>query len=372
MKIRSYLLKGSKIFPLICILILKGTAFGYDVTGTFSVGGVLAGAWQYLQVYQDDVDDGPKASGAFQPEMSFRPFDNSELFAKFGFAPNNGLNVKSPFALTIWAADLEDEVKDINGRNRDYLLTGWAKHTFAFSEYHSLGFTFGIIDATDYVDENAFANDEFRQFLNEVFVNAPTGNFVSYDIGGAAQWANGNFSAKGLVMDVGENEEGNNFQFYALELAYRLEISLGEGNYRITGSMTSDDFLNAAGEGKNKRLAASTLSFDQQFGETFGAFLRLVYQEDDAVVIWKKLYSGGLNISGDIWGRAQDNIGIGLAYLNDGNTDLDNSLAGEVYVRFALNEIFAATADFQYLKDDISGDRNPDGWVGSIRVTAEY
>jgi hypothetical protein len=45
---------------------------------------------------------------------------------------------------------------------------------------------------------------------------------------------------------------------------------------------------------------------------------------------------------------------------------------GEAYVRFALNEMFTATADFQYLKDDISGGQNQDGWVGSIRVTAEF
>ena len=153
---------NSIFLATICLLLLKGAAFGYEIADKFSVGGVLAGAWQYLEVNQDDVDDGPKAAAAFQPEISFRPFDNSELFAKFGFAANNGLNVKSPFALTIWAADLGDDVKDINGRNRDYLLTSWAKHTFKFSESHSLGFSFGIIDATDYVDENAFANDEYR------------------------------------------------------------------------------------------------------------------------------------------------------------------------------------------------------------------
>jgi porin len=32
-------------------------------------------------------------------------------------------------------------------------LTGWARHTFDFGDSHSLGLTFGIIDATDYVDE---------------------------------------------------------------------------------------------------------------------------------------------------------------------------------------------------------------------------
>jgi porin len=348
-------------------------AFGYDITDKFSIGGVLAGAWQYLEVDDDieDVDDGPKAAVAFQPEMSFRPHENSELFAKFGFAAGNGLNNKSPFALTIWAADLEDDVKDINGRNRDYLLIAWGKYSFEFSKSHTLRLSGGIIDSTDYVDENAFANDEYNQFLNEAFVNAPTGNFVSYDIGGVAQWAYGNFSATGLVMDVGENEDNNNYQFYTLQLAYQLETKLGEGNYRIIGSFTSDDFLNTDGTDL-ERLSALTLSFDQQLGKIIGAFLRLGIQDDEVAIKWEKMYSGGLDISGGMWGREQDNIGIGIAYLDDGNTDLDNSLVAEAYVRFVLNEMFAAIADFQYLADDVSGTINPDGWVGSIRVTAEF
>ena len=356
----------------ILLFVLSGTAWSYDITDPFSIGGVLAGAWQYLEVNEDSVNDGPKAAVAFQPELSFKPYENSELFVKFGFAAGNGLNVKSPFALTIWAADLEDDVKDINGRNRDYLLTAWAKQTFEFSESHSLGFTFGIIDSTYYVDENAFANCEYNQFLNQTFVNAPTGNFVSYDIGAVAQWAFDSFSANGLIMDVGKNEDGNNFQFYALQLSYRLETGLGEGNYRLAGSLTSDNFLNADVDDDDKALSALTLSFDQQLGKIFGAFLRLGIQDDDAAITWEKLYSGGLNISGGIWDRQQDNIGLGVAYLDGGNTDLDSSLVCEAYVRFVLTEMFAATADFQYLADDISGNQNPDGWVGSIRLTAEF
>ena len=186
MKKLSCLITAIEFVSIVCLLLFNGIALGYDITDKFSIGGVLAGAWQYLDVDDDEAgaDDSSKASVVFQPEISFRPYENSELFAKFGFAANNGLNEKSPFVLAIWAADLEDDVKDINGRNRDYLLTGWAKHTFEFSEAHTLGLTGGIIDSTDYVDENAFANDEYNQFLNEAFVNAPTGNFVSYDIGG--------------------------------------------------------------------------------------------------------------------------------------------------------------------------------------------
>ena len=122
------------------------------------------------------------------------------------------------------------------------------------------------------MDENTFANDEYGQFQNEVFVNAVTGNFVSYDIGGVAQWAIGNFSANGLIMDVGENEEGNNFQYYALQLAYLLETGLGEGNYRLTGTLTSDNFLNADGDDDDEALSALVFSADQQLGDIFGVF----------------------------------------------------------------------------------------------------
>ncbi len=360
---------------LSALLIFQPNAFGYDVTDQFSVGGVLAGNWQFLQGDEDadgeDVDDGPKASVAFQPEMSFRPYDNGELFAKFGFAANNGLNVKSPFVLTTWAADLEDDVEDINGRSRDYLLTAWASHTFEFSETHNLGFSGGIIDATDYVDENAFANDEYGQFQNEVFVNAVTGNFVSYDIGGVVDWAWGNFSARGLIMDVGENDDGNNFQYYAAQLAYRLETSLGEGNYRVTGTMTSDDFLDE--DGDDEELMTIGLSADQQLGDIFGVFLRAYYQDDDTEITYETEFSGGVNISGSLWNREQDNIGIGFAYLDDGETEVDNTIVFEGYVRFGLNDFFAVTADVQYMEDEYDDPlEDVDGWVGSIRVTAEF
>lgn len=44
-------------------------------------------------------------------------------------------------------------------------------------------------------------------------------------------------------------------------------------------------------------------------------------------------------------------MGMELAYLKDGNTDLDNSPVGAANVRFAPNEMFAATADLKYLME---------------------
>lgn len=66
-------------------------------------------------------------AASIQPEASFRPTENDLFSFKLGFGAGNGLKATDPdkpsFALAPWAADLEDDVKDINGRNRDYLLT---------------------------------------------------------------------------------------------------------------------------------------------------------------------------------------------------------------------------------------------------------
>jgi porin len=45
-----------------------------------------------------------------------------------------------------------------------------------------------------------------------------------------------------------------------------------------------------------------------------------------------------MNISGKLWGREQDKIGIGYGYLDGGNTGVDKSQVVEGYVRFGLNE----------------------------------
>ena len=82
----------------------------------------MAGVYQY-----QDVDDsaGTDNDGdgvfVFRPEISYTPTEKDEIFAKFGFASGNGLNEISSFVFAPWAADMEDDVKDINGRNRDYL-----------------------------------------------------------------------------------------------------------------------------------------------------------------------------------------------------------------------------------------------------------
>ena len=287
-------LGGIVLSLIMLILVIYSTAFGYDLTDKFSIGGVLAGAYQYQT--GNDIDDKGRGALPFQPEVSFRPTERDEIFTKFGFAAGNGINGVTDFNLAPWAADLEDDVKDINGRNRDYLLTAWYKHTFEFSDHIALGLTGGIIDATDYIDENAYSNDEYTQFMNEALVNASNGFAPSYDIGGSVEWEIGNWDFTAVGMNVGENDDGNNFNFFGGQIGYKLNTSLGEGNYRVIGQGTSEEFFDKNGK-KQHRLAAF-LSFDQELGDIFGAWIRFGWQDDNALINYDHFLSGGVNISG--------------------------------------------------------------------------
>jgi Carbohydrate-selective porin, OprB family len=337
-----------------------------------TLGGVVAGIYQY-QFLDGDGGGGDEGGGAFalQPEVGIQPSAQDELFVKFGFGADNGLNDKTPFTLGAWGGDLEDDVKNIGGRDRDYLLTAWYKHTFEFSENHQLGLTGGLIDATDYLDENVYSNDEYTQFMNPALVNGPNAFMPSYDLGGALEWQSGALGVKGVVMNIGENDDGNSFWYYGLQLGYRVATSLGEGNYRVIFSGASDDFLNPQGINTESR-GALLFSFDQEFGDILGAFVRFGWQDDKAAIDYEAIYSGGLNISGRLWRRAQDDIGIAYGYLEGGNIGIDRTQVFELYVRFLLNDYFAVTADLQYQNERFEGGGGPRGVIPGIRLTAEF
>jgi porin len=357
------------IVLVFCLNVTQSNAFAYEITDKFSIGGILAGAYQYEDVENGENRD--RGAVPFQPEISFTPTENDAFFTKFGFAAGNGLNDVTSFTLSPWGADLEDDVKDINGRNRDYLLTVWYKHTFQFNESHTLGLTGGIIDASDYLDDNVFSNDEYTQFLNEGLVSGPNTFAPSYDIGGALEWDIDKVSVRGVVMNVGENDDGNNFNFLGLQIRYNLSTPLGEGNYRLIVETTNKQFLDPQGEDKERRFVIF-FSFDQEFGEIIGGWIRVGRQDDAAAIDFENLYSGGINIDGKLWGREEDNIGIGYGYLDGGNLDNDNTQCAELYARFVINKYFAVTPDVQYMRDKYKNGDVIKGFIFGIRLVAGF
>ncbi len=361
--------RGGLLIITLC-LAFAAPSRGYDVTDEISIGGILAGAYQYQTGDNLEKRDGGALS--FQPEFSFHPNERHEIFFDFAFAAGNGINAITEFNLAPWGADLEDDVKSINGRNRDYLLTAWYKHTFRFSDTHSLGLTGGIVDSTTYVDQNAFANDENTQFMNEALANSRSALFPGDDVGGVVEWEIGSFDVTALGMNVGENEDGNNYNYFAGQIGYRLETLLGQGNYRWIVELTSREFLDK--DGNEERLLGTFLSCDQELGEIFGVWIRFGWQDDKALVEYDYLLSGGINITGKWYGREYDNIGVGYAYLNGGDdSGFDYTQVAEAYWRFVLHEYFALTADLQYMADECQADEGDiSGVILGIRGTVEF
>lgn len=362
----------SSAVALIATPILFGPAQAFDINDQFAFNGLLAGAFQCQQVSGlEDDQDVCRGAVPFQPEILYTPTEQDQFFVKFGFAAGNGLNDKSPFVLTPWAADLEDDVKDINGSDRSYLLEVWYAHRFDLAQDNSLEITGGIIDPAFYVNENAYANDEFTQFMNEAFVNDHSVFLPAYEPGGVLVWKINNWTFSGVGMNGGETDEGRSYNWYGLEADYHLETPLGEGNYRVMASGTSNDFLDPSGE-RTERREGWSLSFDQELGKVFGAFLRMGWQGEDAAVTYKAFYTGGLDIKGSPWGRELDNIGIGYGYLDGGNTDIARTNVFETYYRFVVNDYLAITADAQYMEDAYHGGEQVDGWVLGMRAVTEF
>jgi len=369
-------MKTKKIHGIVtvCLGILASQQVLSAERGQIGVNGTMAGMVQHQNLSNTDAGNNT-TNGAyvFQPEVTISPTDIDEFFVKFGFASGNGLNGYTPFGVSPWAADMEDDVKNINGRNRDYLLTAWYKHVFKLSGTNNMELYIGLIDGTDFLDENVYSNDELTQFMNQALVNGPNFFAPSYDTGIALAWRQPAFKFHGVGMSVGENDYGASYNYYGAELEFHINTAAGEGNYRATFSSTSADFEDTSGIG-GKRRSGLIFSFDQEIGDQFGAFLRFGWQHDGAAIEYENIASGGIDIKGSLWQRSQDNIGIGFAHVNGGNLEIEHTLVTELYYRYVVNEIVALTLDLQYLSENY---RTPntstlEGYVLGLRLVSGF
>jgi hypothetical protein len=370
------------------MLLAVPVADAYELTDQLSLGGLLAGAGQ-CQLFGEGAGkpDACRAAVPVRPRLSYRPTERDEFRVELGFAAGNGHNV-SPFQLAPWAADLEDDLRDINGRGRGFLLNAWYRHELQLGSESRLSAVLGVIDSSDWLDNNAYANDEYTQFMNAAFVNSPQIFLSSYDPGVALQCDIGNWSMRAVYMNVGkEGDEGegdrsnrtnltdrdlgDDYNFFGVEIGFAVRSALGEGHYRLVLAQTSKDFVDPRGESAERRDAYA-ISFDQELGPNLGAFLRLDQQSDRAAIDYDSAYAAGLHIRGGLWGRERDNVGLGIGLLNGGNQEIKSTRVAEVYYRFVLREGLGLTADLQYMKDDKTAGKDPQGIIVGLRADVHF
>ena len=356
----------------LALVVASAAANASDVNDKLELNGLIAGAYQCQHVNGSaDADNACRSGLALQPELAYAPIAEGLVFVKLGFGLGNGLNNVSPFELAPWAADLEADVKDINGSGRSYLLEAWYAHTFQLAEDSSLQLIGGIVDPSAHFNENAYANDEFVQFSNQAFVNARNLFMPAYDWGGMVVWSAGDWTFSGAGMAVAANDVGNAYTWYAGEIDYRLSTRLGEGNYRVMYGSTSREFDARSGTG-SEPLDGLILSFDQALGDVLGVFMRAAWELTKAAGTYQSGYEGGLDLRGVAWGREADNIGIAYGHAHGGNSEVFQSDVVEAYYRFALSDTLAITADLQWMKDSYRGAQDVSGWIFGIRAVADF
>lgn len=353
------------------IATLSTTVFAYEFSETLAINGVVSGAIQCQDLSESaGAENTCESSVPFQPSLSYRPTNTSTLFFKLGFAAGNGLNDKTPFVIPPWGADLEDDVENINGSGRDHLLEAWYRHFFALQKGNSIGVTVGIIDASQYLDQNAYANDEYTQFMNPALSNAPNTLLPSYDFGVVAEWFLYKWTLSAVVMDVHQYLIDEKYTFYGLQAGYTLDTRFGAGHYRVL--LNGDrNLIDLAGKSKQKNDIL-ILSFDQAFGQKVGGFLRMGWRLDDEQINYQAIYTGGIDIKGNSWNRSLDNIGLGYAYLSGGDGNIIRTRIAEIYYRYVIVDYLALTADIQHMQDEKILGGSPSGFIYGLRATIEF
>ncbi|MGC8754739.1 MAG: carbohydrate porin [Thermosulfidibacteraceae bacterium] len=358
---------------ILSVIFLVPVSHAYELSEKLSIEGSLSLVYQWLEHKTGDFEDRDRGAGVFELNVDFKPTDVDEFFLRGSVASRNALNRVNPFELTPYADDLSDDLHHINnhaGSWRNNLMEAWYKRSFKFSNNSTIGVTIGLIDTTRYIDENRFANDELTQFMNEVFVNAPTANLVSYDLGGTLEFYKDNFSLRVSFINS-KTESGYHYNYLATQLGLKVDTILGEGNYRIYGFVSS--------EIASERLYGVGVSFDQDLiKDKLGAFLRAGWQNDHNEVTYRSFVSLGLSYFFSLLDREM-NFGIGYSYL-DGTkkADISYTHACEAYLKLLLAKYKVIssylTFDIQYIKDRIREEepRNREGWIYGIRWVTSF
>ena len=368
----------ARIFAPLVLQILSFSAYAFDVNNQLSINATFKGIYQY-GFFQNNIDEAGKSvaskgrgTGGVDLELDFKPTEIDQFYILLQYSAGNGLNDVWAGAFTPFGHPLENDIRDVNGSGRDYIHESWYSYRFEFNNNQSIGITGGIIDSTNYVDDNEYANDELTQFMNDLFINDPVVNLPSYDWGGAVEFDFGQWTLSGVAMFSKTGDDANqHYQYYVTQLRYSTESILGEGHYRILAYTTNSRFLNPSSD-EFEKLQGIGGSFDQQLGETQGIFARAYLQDEDAAVDYLWDLSGGVSISGDLWGRVNDEAGIGYGYLSGGNGVIHSTRVFETYLKLQLDSFANLTFDLQYIKDKLKGVKDRNVWIPGIRLIAEF
>ena len=366
--------------------------------GTLEIHGGAVLYYQGSQVSQLNGENADSPSGAgftADLELTWKPalplVEDGIFYARIhagdgtgadrGGQPNNPVNVL--------LANLNTIADDNSGGNDTGLDLLEAHYTHQFFD-KALSVTGGKAKNLLFLDGNAFANNDKKQFVGKPFVNNSVldseseytpllgGEFKPVEL--LALSVLGTSTSRPNVegtplADTAKSKYDNVFStpFLGSQLTVSPKLGELEGNYRLYGWYAGynhsklDNDRNPI-DGRKAKGWGIGVSADQQVTPRIGLFGRFAWNNDDVYLVgWEA--SGGVNLKGLIPGRSEDNLGVGFAALTPGDrySENDPEYHLEVYYRIAVTENLAFSPDIQYVWNP-GGDSSNDGiFAGMIR-----
>jgi len=248
-----------------------------------------------------------------------------------------------------------------------------------------LRFRVGKLDLTTDFDTNQVANDDATQFISSGFVNNLGVEFPDDNAPGAMLW----FSPHKLIdLGVGVADATGSWEgidknpFVIGEVAFKPTIGGRQGNYRFYGWLNGKDHTEWKDATKTKeRNIGFGLSFDQALSDAITAFARYGRQ-DQKVAQVDQAWSAGLELSGGLYGREKDALGMayGMALLGKdyeevtqaGGTLIGDEQHAEIYYRWHVHDHLEISPNVQWIRNINGESAHGDVWAFGVRAHASF
>jgi hypothetical protein len=323
-----------------------------------SINATLFGALQW--VAKSDVAQGKVfAAGSLDVVVTVRPTDNLRIFIDVV-----GLAGRGPDERLGPLSSLNKNADDSLGREHTLRLMklilrpSWLEDRILLSV--------GKIDAEDYFDRNALAEDEGTQFLNAALLTSPMLQAPVNSPGGALRVSWGDWRyAFGVhaLEDVDGDLSG--VPFIIGEVGRRNIFPLS-GHYRLWAR------VNSLPEDRDMVTWATGVSIDQLITSNFGVFFRAGVSRSQGESSTSHAWSVGFQLTPTWFDRGNDALGVG--YSEQRQPDGRERLV-EAYYRLTMAEWLSLIANVQWVvsgPNTVTGETNRNVVIPGLRAVLSF
>ena len=226
------------------------------------------------------------------------------------------------------------------------------------------------------INQNRYAVSDREDFFTPMVVNNPVVPYTArIGLGVFGEYREDRWYASALVRDADatadfidiDSLDTGNWE-YAGEVGLTPEVDgLGEGNYRITGHYTDSVGSGASYQPSGWSFSAS---FDQDIGESVGAFFRYAWADNPLRAFEQRVAAGAQIMSP--FEHPDDRIGIAGWWGEPSDSSLRDEYGLEVFYRVQLTRTLQVTPDVQLIFDPALDPTHDVAFIGGLRARLEF